>query len=124
MHQCGYVYCIGMLFHSGKTYTFAHLDMQFKLDLILKEVEHLKLRVEGLENKNKEENSRDDTRDRRDDNTNRRRDREDIIRRIKIDPPPFNGILDPKFFSDWMEYLDYYIDWYIFKRRVGFGLLG
>ena len=39
------------------------LDMKGKLDP--KELQNLKLRVEGLENKNKEESSRDDTRDRR-----------------------------------------------------------
>jgi len=63
--------------------------MEGKLDLILKELrefQDLKLRVEGLENKNKE-NSRDNTRDRRRENTNKRKDGEDdIIRIIKIDP--------------------------------------
>ena len=44
-------------------------------------------------------------------NTSRRRDGEDdIIRRIKIDPLTFNGILDPKIFSDWIADLDYYFD--------------
>jgi len=71
--------------------------MESKLDLILRELQDLKLRVEELENKN----SRDDTRDRRVKNTDRRRyGEDDIIRRIKIDPPTFNGILNPKIFSD------------------------
>ena len=55
------------------------IDLESKLDLILKELQDLKLKVEGLENKNNEENSRDDTRDRREENTNRHRDGEDDI---------------------------------------------
>jgi len=50
-----------MLLHSGRTYSPDHLDMEFKRDLILRELQDLKLRVEGLENKNTRENSRDDT---------------------------------------------------------------
>jgi len=41
-----------MLLRSGKTYSPDHLDMESKLDLILRELQDLKLRVEGLENKN------------------------------------------------------------------------
>ena len=41
-------------------------------------------------------------------NTDRRRDGvDDIIRKIKIDPPTFNDILDLKIFSDWIADLDY-----------------
>ena len=97
--------------------------MESKVDLILKELQDLKLRVEELENKNKKKNSRDDTRDRREENINRRGDGEDdIICRIKTDPLTFDGILDPKIFSDWMANLDYYFDWYIFteESRVRF----
>ena len=96
--------------------------MESKLDLILKELQDLKLRVDGLENKNKE-NSRNDTRDRREKNTIRRRDGEDdIICRIKIDPPTFDCIFDLKIFSDWMTNLNYYFDWYRFteESRVQF----
>jgi len=40
--------------------------------------------------------------------TAKRRDGEDdTIRRINIDPQTFNGIIDPKFFSDWIANLDY-----------------
>ena len=75
--------------------------MESKLDLILKELQDLKLRVEKLENKNTRETSRDD---RRMENTNRHRDGEAyIIRRIKIDPPTFNSILDLKLFSGWIS---------------------
>ena len=96
--------------------------MESKLDLILKEFQDLKFRVEGLENKNTGETSRDN---RRVENIDRLRDGEDdIIRRIKIDPPTFNDILDPKIFSDWIADLDDYFDWYRFKKRVKFGLLG
>jgi len=64
-----------------------------KLDLIIKELQDLKFRVEGLKNKHKDESSRDDTRD-RGESTNRHRDGEDdIIRKIKIDPSTFGGIL-------------------------------
>ena len=51
-----------MLFRSGSTHHSNLLDMESKLNLILKELQDLKLR--GLENKNKE-SSRDDNRDRR-----------------------------------------------------------
>jgi len=89
--------------------------METKLDLILKELHNLKLRVE-LENKN--ESSRDDIGDRIKVNTNGRRDdKNDIIRRIKIDPPRFDDILDPKIFSDEIAYLDYYFDWYKFTKE-------
>jgi len=40
-----------MLFRNGRTYHPDHLDMDVKLDLILKELQDLKIRVEGLENK-------------------------------------------------------------------------
>jgi len=77
----------------------------------------LKLRVEGLENKNTGENSKNDIRDRRVANTDRRRDGEDdIIRRIKIDPPTSNGIFDPNIFSDWIADLDHYFNWYRFTE--------
>ena len=91
-------------------------------NLILKELQDLKFRVEGLENKNKE-NSRNDNRDKREEYANRHRNGEDdIIRKIKIDPLTFDGVFDPKIFSDWMAYLDYYFDWYRFteKARIQF----
>jgi len=90
-----------MLLRSGWTYHSDLLDIESKLDLILKKLQDLRLRAWGLENKNKKESSKDDTRDMREKNTNRHRDGEDnIIRRIKIDPPTFDGILDPKIFND------------------------
>jgi len=55
--------------------------------------------------------------------TNRHKDGEyDIIRRIKIDPLIFDGILDPKIFSDLMVDLDSYFDWHRFteESRVQF----
>ena len=51
--------------------------MEAKLYLILNEFQDLKLKVEGLENK--EETSRNDLRDDRRENTNRRRDNKDDI---------------------------------------------
>jgi len=36
-----------MLFRSGRTYHRDHLDMETKLDLILKELQDLKLNVDG-----------------------------------------------------------------------------
>ena len=85
-----------MLIRNGLTYHSHLLDIEGKLDLILKELQDLKLRVEVLENKN--ESSRDDTRDKREENTNRHRNGEDdIIRRIKIDPPIFDDMLDRRF---------------------------
>ena len=94
--------------------------MESKLDLILKKLQDLKLRVEKLENK--EKNSRDNTRDSGEENANRRKDGEDdIICRIKINPPTFDSILDPKNFSDWMADLNYF-DGYTFteESRVRF----
>ena len=114
-----------MLLRSDRTYHSDFLDMESKLDLILKELQDLKLRVEGLENKNKEESSRDDSRDRREENINRCGDDEDdIIRRIKIDPPTSDGILHPKNFSDWIADLNYYFDWYKFTEKSRVDLLG
>ena len=55
---------------------------------------------------------------RMDESTNKLRiNEDDIFCRIKIDPPTFDGILDPKFFSDWMTDLDYYFDWYRFLKE-------
>jgi len=53
--------------------------MKTKLDLILRELQDKKLRVERLENKIKEESSRDDSRDKREKNTNRHRNGENDI---------------------------------------------
>jgi len=51
--------------------------------------------------------------------TYRRRDDEhDTIHRIKIYPPIFDGILNPKIFSDWMVDLKYYFDWYMFIKKI------
>ena len=41
----------------------------------------------------------------------------EIICTTKIDPPTFDGILDPKTFSNWMADLDYYFDWYRFTEK-------
>ena len=68
-----------MLLRSGTIYHLDHLNMEAKLDLILKELQDLKLKVEGLESENKEETSRNDLRDDRRENTNRRRDNKDGI---------------------------------------------
>jgi len=75
-----------MFFRSGRNYSPDHLDIEAKLDLILKELQDLKLKVEGLENKNKDKSSRYDTRDRRENTHRRRDDEDDITHRIKIDP--------------------------------------
>ena len=100
-----------MLLRCGRTYHSDLLDIEGKLNLIFKELQDLNLKIEGLENKNKDESSIDDTRDRRKENTNRRRDGEDhIIRRIKINPLTFDSILVPKIFNDWMTNMDYYFD--------------
>jgi len=51
------IVCIAlcMLLRSGRTFFPDHLDMESKLDLICRELQDLKLRVEGLENKNTRE---------------------------------------------------------------------
>ena len=47
---------------------------------------------------------------------------DDIIHKIKINPLTFDGIIDPKDFSDWMAELNYYFDWYRYneKSRIRF----
>ena len=57
------IVCIAwcMLLRSSKTYSTDHLNIESKLDLILRELQDLKLKVEGLENKNTQENSIDET---------------------------------------------------------------
>jgi len=82
-----------MILRSGRTYPREHLDMEGKLDRIFKELPDLKIKIEVLENE--KERSRGDTRDRSEENTNKRRDDKDnIIRRIKIDHLTFDSILD------------------------------
>jgi len=84
--------------------------MKARLDLILKELQDLKLRVDRLKSKfNKE--------------TLENRNIGEGMRalayiglmkmtfhRIKIGPPIFDDILGPKIFSDWMADLNYYFD--------------
>ena len=58
-------------------------------------------------------------------NTDRRKDGEDnIIRRIKINPPTFNGILNLKIFSDWITDLITTLVDIGSQRRIEFDLLG
>jgi len=90
-----------MLLHSGRTYSPNHLDMGAKLDLILKEFQDLKLSVGGLESKSNKK-TLENCNDRKiNESTSRLRiNEDDIIRKIKIDPLTFDGILDLKIFSD------------------------
>ena len=99
--------------------------MEVKLELILKELQDLKLRVNGLESKSKKESlenheaRRENRYDKKmDESTSRPRINEDnIIRRIKVDLPIFDGILNPKIFSDLIADLDYYFDWCRFTEE-------
>ena len=92
--------------------------METKLDLILKELEDLKLRLYGLKNKSKEKTLKNCESHRKNHNDSRREksasrskiNEDDIIRRIKIDPLTFDDILNPKIFRHWMADLDYYFD--------------
>ncbi|KAK8951705.1 hypothetical protein KSP39_PZI004648 [Platanthera zijinensis] len=47
---------------------------------------------------------------------------DDLIRRLRIDAPSFDGHLDPKAFSDWILDMDHFFDWYEMtdERRVRF----
>jgi len=89
-----------MLIRSCRTYSPDHLDVKVKLDLILKELQDLKLRVDRLESKSKEKTlkNREIHREnhnnrRRDESTSRPRiNKDDIICKIKIDPLTFDGI--------------------------------
>ena len=70
-----------------------------------------------MESKSNEETLKNHN-DRRDESTSKTRiNEDDIISKIKIDPPTFNGILNPKIFSNWMADLDYYFDWYRFTEE-------
>ena len=97
-----------MLFRSDRIYHPDHLYIKAKLDLILRKLQNLKLKVEGLGERQKGE-SRDDLRDDRgEENTNRRRDdKYAIICQSNIDLPTINDIYDPNFFTDRMTELDY-----------------
>ena len=107
-----------MLLRRVRTYSLDHLDMEAILDLILKELQDLKLRVDGLKSKYNEKTLENCNDRRRDESTSRPRiNEDDIIRRNKIDPPIFDGILDPKIFSGWIADLDYYFDWYRFTEE-------
>jgi len=43
-----------MLLHKGRTYSPDYLDMESKVDLILKELQYLKLRIEELKKQKRE----------------------------------------------------------------------
>ncbi|KAK8954863.1 hypothetical protein KSP39_PZI002830 [Platanthera zijinensis] len=47
---------------------------------------------------------------------------DDLIRRLRIDAPTFDGHLDPKAFSDWLMDMDHFFDWYEMndERRIRF----
>jgi len=97
-----------MLLHSGRTYPPDYLDLEAKLDLILKELQDLKLRVDRLKSKSNERTldnrkiRRENYNDRRrGESTNRPRiNKNNIICRIKMDPLTFDGILNSKIFND------------------------
>ena len=100
-----------MHLHSGRTYSSDHQDIEAKLDLILKELNNLKFRVDGLKNKSNErtlENRNDRRKDER--NSRSKINEDDIILKIKIDSFTFDGIFDLKLFSDWIADLDYFFD--------------
>jgi len=81
--------------------------MEAKIDLILKELQDLKLRVDGLESKSNEKILENHNDRRRDESTSRPRiNEDDILHRIKINPLTFDNIFDPKVFSDWVVFSD------------------
>jgi len=41
-----------------------------------------------------------------------RDDDDEIVCRIKLDSPTFDGVHNPKVFCDWLADLGYYFDWY------------
>jgi len=107
-----------MLLRSGTTYSPNHLDMEAKLDLILKEIQDQKFRVNRLESKSNKRTLENRNDRRRDESTDWPKiNEDDIIRRTKIDTPTFNSILDVKNFSDWITDLDYYFDRYRFTEE-------
>jgi len=73
-----------MLLRSGRTYSPDHLDIEAKLDLILKELQNLKIRIDELESKSNERTFENRNERRRDESTRRPRiNEDDIIHRIR-----------------------------------------
>jgi len=92
--------------------------MEAKLNLILKELRDLKLRVNGLESKSNERTLENRNDKWRDESISRSKiSEDDIIHRIKKDPPTIDDIIDPKIFSYWMPDLNYYFGLYMFKEK-------
>ena len=46
-----------------------------------------------------------------------RNDDDEIVRRIKVDSPTFDGAHDPMIFSDWLADIDYYFNWYKISKE-------
>jgi len=110
--------------------------MKEKFDLLFKEMQSIRLEMQDnqfkimkLENKPTEKTigdrrpNRKNHNDRRDESIHRPRDDDEIVRMIKIDSHIFNGVYDPKIFSDGLADMDYYFDWYKIseKRKVRLG---
>ena len=75
-----------MILRSGRTYSLDHLDMEAKLDLILKELQDLKFRVDRLESKSNERILENHNDRRKDESTSRTTiNEDDIVCLIKKD---------------------------------------
>ena len=85
---------------------------------IIFEILDNQLKIDKLDNKPHEETTSDrrpnrKNHNRRDESNHRLRDDDDeIIHRIKINPPTFDSVHDPKVFSIWLADMDYYFDWH------------
>ena len=93
--------------------------MKEKIDLLFKEFQEVKFRLDKVKQLNEE--ATDDRRSRRNDN-NERRDvsiyrhgniNDDITHRIKVEASTFNDVHDLRVFSDWLADMHYYFDWYM-----------
>jgi len=82
------------------------------------EIQDNQLKIQRLVNKPNEKTdgrgpNKENHSDRRDKTIHRPRDDDnEFVHRIKVDPPPFDGVHDPKDFSNWLADIDYYFDWY------------
>lgn len=49
----------------------------------------------------------------------------DITKKVRVDIPDFDGIIDPKVFSDWLAILEHYFDWYDMtdERKAKFAVM-
>lgn len=46
---------------------------------------------------------------------------EDVMKRVKVDTPSFDGRRDPKVFLDWISDMNFYFEWYHMSENIKVG---